>query len=97
MHVSACKEYFVGLRVNGHMPILGNLSIPEVVDVAILPGEGASVFGERGVVEVHGVIVIGQEVMDGDAAKLYASLLEDTAEQCQHLVAPVVVALEPGR
>jgi len=40
---------------------------------------------------------VGQDVVDGDAAYLHAGFLEDLAEKCQHLVAPVVVALKPGR
>ena len=65
------------------MPMLGDLAVLEVVQVDKLAVEGAAVLGERGVVDNHGVIVIGQEMVDGDAAHLNAGLLEDPTEQCQ--------------
>jgi hypothetical protein len=98
VEVSACEKFLLGLRVDGQVPVLGGLSVPDVVHVGVLGGAGAALPGERGLVEDHGVAVIGQGcVVEGDAAHLRAGFLEDLAEKCQHLVAPVVVALEPGR
>jgi hypothetical protein len=73
-----------------------NLPVPEVVDVGVLCGQGAVLQGERGFVEDHGVVVVSQDVVDGDA-HLHAGLLEDLAKERKHLVASVVVALHPGR
>jgi len=43
---------------------------------------------ERGFVEDHDVVVAGQDVVDGHAGHLHAGLLEDPAEEREHLVAP---------
>jgi hypothetical protein len=93
---SAGEEFLLGLRVDGQVPVLGSLSVPYVVDVGVLGSAGAAFPGERGLVEDHGVVVVGQDVVDGDAAHLHAGFLEDLAEKCQHLVAPVVVASNTG-
>jgi hypothetical protein len=62
VEVSACEKFLLGLRVDGQMPVLGGLSVPDVVHVGVLGGAGAALPGKRGLVEDHGVAVIGQDV-----------------------------------
>src|SRR5262249_39271325 len=57
------------------VPVRGDLSVPQVVDVGVLAGVGAVPDGERGLVQDDGVVVVGQDVVDGDA-HLHAGLLE---------------------
>src|SRR5215471_6322108 len=91
---SACPERFLGLWVDGQMPMLGRLSVSEVVDIGVLAVQGVAVARRRPLVENHDVVVTGQDVVEG--GHLYPlDLLYDPAEQSQRLVAPVVVALKP--
>lgn len=96
LDVSACPERFLGPRIDGQMPMLGRLSVSEVVDIGVLAVQGAAVARRCEFVENHDVVVAGQDVVDGGHFHPL-HLLDDPAEKRQHPVAPAVVALKPGR
>src|SRR6516225_12431181 len=92
---SARPERFLGLRVDGQMPMLGRLSVSEVVDIGVLAVQGAAVARRRPFVEHHDVVVAGQDVVEGGHLDPL-DLLDDPGEKGQRLVAAVIVALKPG-
>src|SRR5262249_1773219 len=61
---SVRPERFFGLRVDGQMPMLGRLSVSEVVDIGVLAVQGAAVARRRPLVEHHDVVVAGQDVVE---------------------------------